>query len=377
MAAYLIEGSKEVRELTNSEKALLNRWYDKVVVYTVAHHEASQRYGWIDSVLEYSIIGLAGAAGLCDTLSLNKLVAMAAMALSLLAAMCVAAASHLKCAEKRDAHEHASMRFRSLEKKIKALFQYTKVRSAGASIRVIRQKYDEVLGASPLLSDSIMKRASAKGITHELTVMDINFDENSSKKERGNFSEKQLNMLRVRLAMARVNRGLCVTTANSLFTKSFYLGTAMATIACVATSLSAVSFSGVGPEWIRQAGAIIDFALSILGFVPGQCRLSEKVKDLHDISSRWSALAREIEEAIYTQPHHGPSELALSLENKCSDFVTEMKGKGLMDNFKHRGCVEVEEQIKDEANRFRVAAEGYAPPTLLTTNMCMPNKDCQ
>lgn len=376
MAACLIEGSKEVRELTNSEKALLNSWYGKVVVYTVAHHEASQRYGWIDSVLEYSIIGLAGAAGLCDTLSLNTRVAMA---LSLLAAMCVAAASHLKCAEKRDAHEHASMRFRSLEKKIKALFQYTKVRSAGASIRVIRHKYDEVLGASPLLSDSIMKRASAKGITHELTVMDINFDENSSKKERGNFSEKQLNMLRVRLAMARVNRGLCVTTANSLFTKSFYLGTAMATIACVATSLSAVSFmsSGVGPEWIRKAGAFSDFALSFLGFVPGQCRLSEKVKDLHDISSRWSALAREIEEAIYTQPHHGPSELALSLENKCSDLVTEMQKKGLMDNFKHRGCVEVEEQIKDEANRFRVAAEGYAPPTLLTTNMCMPNKYCQ
>merc|ERR1712039_469017 len=72
------------------------------------------------------------------------------------------------------------------------------------------------------------------------------------------------------------------------------------------------------------------------------------------ISTRWSALAHEIEEALYTQPHYQASKLALDLQSKCEAFVDELMRTDTME-FKPNCCEDIQEALAEEGRKYREA----------------------
>lgn len=350
MNDLLIEGSKATRSLTKQEISLLESWYKKIAVHNVAHDKASEYFMKLQKVLRTVMVTLPAIASYCGSNSTvaehynGKFIAMFLMVIN---ATILAIESRLHCAERSETHHHATLKFRSLEMKIKALFAFDEVRSPGATISIIRKKYDEIISSSPVVPTRIFVNTQNSMTHHGLSSLGSPLPEARMMDEKKYFSNAELDMLQMRCAMAQSNRLYCIDLAATYQFRALVLGSAMGAVSVISTMLGALTFSDLpqSQKW-SMCSSIGNACLTVLAVADGAGGYDEMTKKMHDFANRWSRLGREIDEVLLTQPHYSSGTLAVELEKKVSGFVNELKEQRLMEHFKHKSHADVQETQK-------------------------------
>lgn len=326
-AGFVVEASGSNRALTEHEIELLNEWYAKVVEYNIAHQQSKKYYGRIRMLFTSVMVFGPALANMCvkSNVPYNLTVALI---LTILASLAVAADARVHPAETAERHHVAHMKFRSLENKIKGLMNYSTVRSPGVAITIIRKKYDEVLVSVPIIPSWVIENVKRTRKVGTLRAMQIPMPEESPE-QPGMFNQDELMILQTRMEMCRANRLKVVSVAEMYHCVCALVGGFTAAAAVLSTSLMFAAFIEGAPWWCQLFGSISNYTLCILTAIDGKAGFAAYTNKLQDITTRWSALAREIREALATQPHSNPHVLTATLESKCKAFVDEILADGL------------------------------------------------
>jgi len=316
----------KARGLHRKEQQLLQKWFQSIVEYGVAHQRASEYFELVSMLLLGSMMILPLLANTCsqwDVIADWRYGPVISIACTMLAAAATAAEGRTNPAHRAKLHHHAHLKWRDLECRIRAMFAHTEVRGVGRSIAGFRQQYDALLAESPIVPFATMRSVVASYKPTNLSVTESPLPEVNHTEPEHFTADEEAN-LEKRVMLAKENRKQTLIVAERWHRVASVLETLVAIAAVLSSSLALMMYCKDAPWWCRYFRECSNYCLSVTSFVEGKNGFKTKVEMMKELSCKWSNLSREIDEALWCQPHANIHWLAAHLDDKYQTLVTEV-----------------------------------------------------